>query len=372
MDKKEIRVLHIVSALDGGGVEKMLYNYYTNINQEKIKFDFIVHGSNKGRLEKRFEQMGSKIWHVTPKKNNFIKNIQEINFIIKTNYYKIVHVHQNFSSGFPLILAKINKVPIRIAHSHGCNIPKRKIIKIKNNILRWLILFSANHLFACENNSANWLYGKMWDKYENKKIIYNAIDLNEFQYLQEIRNEYREKLNLNNKLALLHVGRFSEEKNHKFLIEILEEVKKIQKQITLILVGNGELEKNIRADVKKKKLDEHVLFLGNRDDVSNLMSAADIFIFPSIHEGLPLTIIEAQASGIKILASDRVSNETEISKLINYLPLEIKADGWANEILKNKDYIRNSEKYKLLNDKYCIKNQAIKYEEWILEVVKNV
>ena len=189
---KKIRVLHIVSALNTGGVEMMLKNYYKHLNHNKIHFDFIVHDKEKGEIEKYFLSQGSNIFHVTSKKESMIKNFNEINKIIKNNNYDIVHCHQNFYSFPGLISAKINGVKTRIMHSHGCQPTNNILKKAYFWMLRKICVLFATDYFACGEAAANWLYGT-----DFKKKIYimnNAIDLEKFKINQNSREEYRKNL----------------------------------------------------------------------------------------------------------------------------------------------------------------------------------
>ena len=212
-----IKILHIVSSLEyGGGVQTMLYNYYTNMNNEDICFDFIVHGNKKGEYEELFGEMGSTIIHVTPKKKSLLKNLKEINHVMLMKDYDIVHVHQNLSSGLSLLLAKIHNIPIRISHSHSYKKNNSLLQTFKEFPLRFLNNNFSNYKFACERDAGKWLFGNTWEENEYNLIMYNAIDLNKFSYNPKIRNNYREELGLNNKFIMLHIGRLSNEKIKNF------------------------------------------------------------------------------------------------------------------------------------------------------------
>lgn len=365
-----IRVLHIVSALSGGGVEMMLYNYYKNINKELIHFDFIVHGDNKGSLEDKFETMNSSIFHVIPKKQSLVRNILSIKEIIKSGNYDVVHAHQNLSAGFTLLIAKFYRVPVRIVHAHGCRKEKKFGKVMKNNILRLLNILTANYFFACGSTAGKWLYGRFWNKISNKKIIYNAIDLNRFTYLEEIRGKYRKAMALENKFVVLHVGRFDDGKNHRFLIDIFQSIVKIDKEAILVLVGSGPTEEEIKNIVSNKNLNEHIKFLENRSDIAELMNAADVLAFPSKYEGLGIVTIEAQATGLNVIASNNVPRDTSVTNLIEYLSLDLDAEVWAEKILSLKQNLRVARKKEMQRAGYDIGLQAKEYEKWLLTLFK--
>ena len=363
-----IKILHVVSSLDGGGVESMLYNYYLYLDKSMIQFDFIVHGRDIGILEKRVEALGAKVFHVTPKKESFIKNKQEIEKIIKNGKYDIVHCHQNFSNFVPLMIAKKYRVPVRISHAHGCKEVKSVGERIKNSLFRLLNQSSANYFFACGIAAGKWLHGRLWSPNEKNIIMKNAIDTNKFTYNHEVRERYRKKLSVENKKVLLHVGRFSAEKNHLFLIEIMEIVTKQDDSYVLLLVGNGATEKTVRNIVQMKGLNNKVIFLGVRNDVAELMNAADIFLLPSKNEGFGITLIEAQSTGLITFASDKITKETAITDLIEYLPIE-DSNAWAEKILLTKINGRDT-RNKLIEKKgYSVQVQSKKYIELVKKIL---
>ena len=364
-----IRILHVLSSLNGGGVEQMLYNYYKLIDREKIVFDFVVHGDKIGALEKFFREHGSKIYHVTPKKESIIKNISEINRIIKSGNYDIVHCHQNFSSAPTLVIAKKNKVKVRIAHSHGCNPSSKRITKLINCILRRIIIANCTHQFACGEQAGAWLFGKKWTNNNKCFIMKNGIDINDYKFSIEARNEYRKKYNLDNQKVLLHIGRFSPEKNHEFLIEIM---KKIKKPAILFLIGDGDLREKYERLVKDNKLEKNVIFLGYRNDVNNFISMADYLLFPSLNEGFGMVVIEAQASGLKSIVSENVPLVVKQTDLVKVCSLSNISE-WVKLI--DKEDLCNPKKrlnyYTMFKkNAYNIKNAVKEYNNVINSIME--
>lgn len=328
-----IKVLHVVSSLGGGGVESMVYNYYTKFDRQLIQFDFIVHGDDIGMLEEKFQVMGSKIFHVTPKKISFMQNVKEINYVIQNGRYDVVHCHQNFSNFVPLLIAKKYNVPVRISHAHGCKTVMTTRELIKNYYLRLLNKLGANYFFSCGVGAGKWLHGMHWFPNGRNIILKNAIDTDKFSYSPEVRKGYRRKLNLDDKIVLLHVGRFSEEKNHMFLLQLFHILSKHSKNYILLFVGNGPTEGVIRKQVNDYGLNDQVRFLGVRTDVAEIMNAADIFLLPSKHEGFAITLLEAQATGMIAFASDTIPRETAVTNLIKYIPIE-NPSVWVDEVIK--------------------------------------
>lgn len=359
-----IKVLHVVSSLDGGGVESMLFNYYSHMDRSEIQFDFIVHGNNIGMLEEKLYSLGSKIYHVTPKRNSIWKNTSEINEIMRNEKYNVVHCHQNFSNFSTLLLAKINSVPVRISHAHGYIEEKSFKEKVKNRFLRLINKSCANYYFSCGIKAGKWLHGEKWAMSNKNILMNNAIDVNEFSFNSGIRDNYRKKFNLEDKIVLLHVGRFSDEKNHFFMVDIIEQLAKQNKKYTLVFAGNGATEDDVKKYVQEKGLTDNVIFLGVRKDIAKLMNMADIFLLPSKNEGFPVTLVEAQSTGIITFASNRVTKETAITNLIDYLPID-KVDTWVEKITKSKIELRKSRVIEIEDKGYSINIQALRYNKWL-------
>jgi len=349
-----IKVLHVLSSLGGGGVPKLLYEYYNNMNRTEILFDFVVHGNKVGMLEKEVKENGSTIYHVTPKKESFFRNFFEIKKAIQNSNYDIVVVHQNFSSFPALFAAWICGIKRRIIHSHGY-VPNEKMT-LQKITYRFLNRLFATDYAACSVEAAGWLYG---EKVKNVQIVYNAIDTEKFKLNIDARINQREKLKLkNNEICLLQIGRFSPEKNHEFSIDILEKID--DKKYKLVFAGDGVTEEKIKGLTKDKGLSEQVMFLGCIDNVPDLMCAGDILLFPSKNEGFGIVAIEAQINGLCVLASDCIPKSTKISENIEYISVE-NADMWIDKIKKHTE--KNREKC-VTSEKFDVHIQAKEYEKY--------
>ncbi len=339
--KQPIRILHIVSIMDPAGIETLLMSIYRNIDRSLIQFDFLTHSTQKGFFDDEIISLGGRIYSVV---NPFsVKGIvqyqKELSTFFKAHSeYSIVHSHMNSYSGMILKVAKKHGLKVRIAHSHTSyhsSFIKRQLVYIS----RILGKNTNTHFFACSKDAAKWSFGKDAD---HAIIFNNAIDTSRFKFSSQIRLEYRKQLDLKNKYVIGNIGRFVEKKNHSFLIETFHKVHSIKNNAVLLLMGDGPLLKNMQQKVKELGLDDSVFFLGNRDDIENLLCAMDIFVFPSIHEGLGIVAIEAQASGLNCLVSDAVPKEVNITPLLEYAALEKGTDYWASQILdcqisKNRD-----------------------------------
>jgi len=374
MSNKPVRVLHIVSVMNHGGIENLLMNIYRNINRNEIQFDFLVTREEKGIFDEEIKELGGKIYnipHVSKKGYFKYKKIVDGFLEEKKDEYKVIHCHMNTWAGFFLPLAKKNNIPVRIAHSHTSdyrmtfkNFPKFLIKKYHS----LFISSNSTHFFACSKKAGEWLYGENIKK--NKiKVINNAVKAEKFEYDEGIAIKKRKELSINkNQFVIGHVGNFSYAKNYQFLIDIFKEIHKKYSSAVLCLVGSGKLEKKIKNKVKSLNIEESVKFLGLRNDVNQLLMSFDVFLFPSRYEGLPVTLIEAQAAGLKIIASDTITKEVRITDLIRFVSLNKSSENWADNVLDLKDYDYDRNYYQEIVDaEYDIKNTAEELQNFYIE-----
>lgn len=329
-----IRVLHVLSALSGGGVEAMLINYYQMIDRAVIHFDFVVHDKEVGFLEEKVQLLGSNVFHVIPKKTNPIQNFIQIEKIIRNGKFDVIHCHQGYSSIIPLLIAKHYRIENRIVHSHGAFIAEKYIDKFINSFFRKVILNTANIYCACTSDSAKYFFGEsLWE--QNKVVIIpNIINAERFKFDQNDRKDIRNEFGITeDSIVIGNIGRLYKEKNQSFLLDIFFEIQKINNRSRLMIIGKGPEEMALKEKVKELSMKETVIFTGERTDVSKLLSAMDVFVLPSLHEGFGIALIEAQASGLKCFASDCViSRDTEVSELVEYIRLDQPVGFWAEKI----------------------------------------
>jgi len=356
-----VRILHVVTYMGRGGLETMLMNYYRHIDRSKVQFDFLVHRDFKADYDDEILSLGGKIYHL-PKLNPLsFQYRRQLNAFFKNHpEYKIVHVHQDCLSAIALKAAYKNHVPVRIAHSHSSsqNINLKYILKI---IYKRFIPQYATHMMACSKDAGQWMFQS-----SHFQVLSNAIDAKMYTFDVDKRKLQRKSLNIKeNEVLIGHVGRFRFEKNHTFLIDIFDEIAK-QISAKLILVGDGELQNNIKEKIETFKLQDKVMMTGSRNDVANLMQAMDVFVLPSLFEGLPLTTIEAQASGLPCLISDKVPLECKKTDLVQQIPLSLSAKEWA-EIVINVLQIQRRDTYQeIKNSGFDILENAKKLQNFYL------
>lgn len=362
--EEPIRVAHIVGKMVGGGVEAFIMNYYRHINKDKIQFDFIIDSDSTFVPRDEIESLGGRLIEIPPYQKLF-KYTKELRKVLRENKYKIVHSHLNTLSVFPLYCAWREKVPIRIAHSHSTSNKKEWKKNIIKNLLRPFSKVFATNYFACTEHAGRWMFGNKEYDNGNVYILNNAIDINDFLYDENERKIKRKELGIENKFVIGHIGRFVEQKNHSFLIDIFNQLHNQIPNTSLMLIGQGPLQNEIKEKVKKLKIDDSVLFLGQREDVNKLYQAMDLFLFPSLYEGLGMVMIEAQSSGLPCIASTEVPKIAKVNKNVEFIDLNETIDEWVNKIKKYiKDEKRNNDINKMKEAGYSIEKEAKKLEEY--------
>lgn len=324
-----IRVLHILQRMEAAGVQTLLMNIYRNIDRNKVQFDFLVHYSAPQFFDDEIEELGGRIYRLSVREDyNLIKYIRDLQkFFYRHPEYKIVHGHMHALGAIYLNAAEKAGVPVRIAHSHTNS--------TQNDAKKYLKLFMnrqyaryATDLFACSSDAGHYMFG-------NKPftVINNAIDTEMFCFDAVKRAEKRAELNVEDKFVVGNVGRFTLQKNQKYSVDVFEEILKIKNNAILLLIGSGPMESEIKAYVKEKGLTEKIRFLGNRRDTAELYMAMDVFLFPSLFEGLGIVGVEAQAAGTPTVCTDTLPQEINVSPLLYRLPIG-NTSAWAEKAIE--------------------------------------
>lgn len=324
-----IRILQVVTYMGRGGLETMLMNYYRQMDRSRVQFDFLVHRDFRADYDDEIEALGGRIYRL-PRLVPWSRSYQNaLNaFFAEHPEYRIVHVHQDCLSGVILQAAQRNGVPVRIAHSHSSSQDKDLKYPVKLFYRRQIPRY-ATELFACSREAGDWMFPGA-----EYRVLNNAIPAEEYRFSAEQRTAARRELGIAEQDLLVgHVGRFSPAKNHVGLLEIFAAVRDREPRAKLLLVGDGELRGEIEAKIAALGLSDSVLLTGIRSDVSMLLQAMDVFVFPSLYEGLPVTLVEAQAAGLPCLISDRVPMECRLTEPVQQLPLGSGAEVWAERIL---------------------------------------
>ncbi len=332
--EKPIIVAQVMGKWVGGGVESVIMNYYRHLDHSKVQFDFICDEDSTRIPYDEIKKLGGRVFLV-PKYQNLPKYLKALEKLFKENKYRIVHANINTLSVFPLYAAKKAGVPVRISHSHSTSNPKEWKRNLIKNILRPFSKRYATDYFACSELAGRYLFGnKAFDQGE-VKIIHNAIDIEKFKFDEVARKKLRKEFGIKDSTVVIgHVGRFVQQKNHTFLVDVFKEYHKKNPDSKLLLVGSGPLEDEIKKKVEKLGLKDFVLFLGQRDDINKLYSAMDVFCLPSLYEGLGVVGIEAQVAGLPCMFSDKIPDDIKITDSIRFIKLTDKLEIWGDEIVK--------------------------------------
>lgn len=358
-----IRILHIVQKMEAGGTQAFLMNLYRNIDRNKIQFDFLVEYEEKEFYDDEIISLGGKIYYTNFRKTLNVFKFKKTLFNILKEHpeYRIVHIHATAIGKICTDTAKKCGVKTIIAHTHNNSAVKdwKYYPKI---LLRKLYTSGPTDFFACSEDAGKYTF-------KNKKftVIYNAIDINKFLFKQEVREDIRKELNIEDKFVIGNIGRLHEQKNQSFLIDIFYEILKKKENTILLIVGKGPLENDLKQKVSNLGIDNKVYFLGNRKDIERIYQGMDVFVLPSLFEGLGIVAIEAQASGLPVIASTGVAKEANITDNIQNINLNEPIGVWVDAICKAKVKNRKDIENIVKNSKFNIKNNANFLQEFYLK-----
>lgn len=349
-----------------GGIENFLMNVYRTLDRNQIQFDFLVTREEEGIFDEEIRNMGGIIYNIPHMATvgicRYRKNL--LSFFESHSEFNVVHCHRDALCGVYLREAKKAKVPVRIAHSHTIQLAEGKGMTaiLKTFVKKYFmtqIKASTTHYFACSEEAGKWLFGKKIAR-EQLQVVKNGIDAQKYIFKDEWRQSIREELSIGQDTVLVgHVGRMEEPKNHEFLIDVFEQLCNTSLDIKLCLVGAGKLEEYLRDKAKMLGIEDKIIWLGLRNDINKLMMAFDIFLFPSLFEGLGIVLIEAQATGLSCLASDRIPTEVDQGLgLISFIPLDkqIKWKDYALEIIEKNNTRKKVNQEDISRNGYDITN----------------
>ncbi len=371
--EEPIRIAQIIGKWLGGGVESVVMNYYRHIDRTKIQFDFICDNDSTNIPYKEIEELGGKVILIPPYQKVF-KYHKGLKKVLKDGNYKIVHSHINTLSVFSLFAAKCAGVSVKIAHSHSTTNKKEWKKNLMKLALRPFTKLVATDYMACTEHAGRWMFGNKAFDTGKVYILNNAIDLDKFKYNEKLRKKIRKELKISDSTVVIgHIGRFVTQKNHAQLIDIFNEYHKNNNNSVMMLIGQGPLMDTIKNKVNSLDLDDCVMFLGQKDNANEYYNAMDLFLFPSLYEGLGMVAIEAQVNGLEVLASNQVPFVANILNNMRFISLESDLTIWSNAI--NNCVKLSSNREKNLDDMnergYNIKKEAKKLEEYYLNLYNN-
>lgn len=367
MEKK--RLLCIVSSMDVGGAETFLMKIYRALDKTKYQMDFYCMSQKVGYYEEEIKKLGGRIFHSYPKSKYPIRSfVNLVKTVKKERYHYVLRVSQHSLATIDLFAATLGGAKVlaqRSSNSDSGSFLSRKL----HNMFKWLPKLIPTVKLAPSTEAAEYTFGKNCVKKGEVFILKNAIPIENFTFNVERRNKVRKELGIQNKFVVGHVGRFAHQKNHSFLIDIFSEIVKMNSESVLLLVGEGELKSEIEGKIKELNLDDKVLFLGVRSDVADLMMAMDVFVFPSLFEGLPNSVIEAQATGLPCIISSNITKEVKVTELVKFMSINENPEQWAINALQYKNgYQRKDMTLQLTKNGYNIKDVTRKFEKIVFEV----
>lgn len=369
--KRVIRILQATVTNDSGGLTWYICQNYRFIDKSKIQFDFITY-DDKLEFKNEFEKIGANFYQI-PKPIHFFSYVKKLFEIQKKRQYEIIHLNLSYANVLPIIVAKIIGIKTIIIHSHSTQIDDKRFLArfAKENIHRFgklLIPKIANVFLACSIPAAKWMFGKSIADFNKYMIIHNAIFIEKYIFSINIREKKRLELGIEAETFCVgHIGRFTYQKNHEYLLKIFAEVLLKRPNSKLVLIGDGDNLQNIKDLVKEKKLYDKILFLGNRKDVPELMQIMDCFVLPSRFEGLPIVGIEAQTAGLPCFFADTITKELGITDLAHFIPLQVTPKEWVEQILQNSNIDRKDMSKEISAAGYDIKTEIKNMEKIYIE-----
>lgn len=340
MSNEPIRVLQVVGRMDRGGIETMIMNLYRHIDRSKVQFDFLAHYGREAAYNNEIRALGGRIYEMPALKDDthvyywrLFSYIKALHRFFKGHpEYKVLHGHMTNTASIYMPIAKKYGVTCRIAHSHNTR-GKAGILGLVTDILQRFITRSATDYFACSEAAKHWFYPEKLISAGKVHVLANAVDAERFRFNADKRRVVRDELNLGESLVIICVARFRPEKNQTFLIDILKEMLEVRQDVVFVFAGEGPCEDDVKVKAKEYGVEEYTRFLGMRTDIPDVLCAADAFVLPSFWEGLPLTAIEAQASGLHCVVSDTLSQELNALGMVKYVSGD-NLDAWVEALFE--------------------------------------
>ncbi len=364
---KPIRVLQIVSSLNrGSGIMGIIMNLYKHIDRDKVQFDFLYFVEYPSSYKEEIQDLGGEVFYI-PMLNafnfmQFRKSIIDF-FQKQIGMYKVLHLHEILLGFIILPLAKRYGINTRIVHSHNSEPSDKKIKNWRNRLLCLPLKTYATDFFACSRKAGIFLYGENF--MDKVVLINNAVDSEKYAYNPLLREELRQELKLGNKFVVGHIGRFCNQKNHLFLLKVFTMLQREKNDSCLLLVGDGEQRNSIEKEVDRLGLTSNVVFLGIRSDIDKILQVMDVFVLPSLFEGLPVVGVEAQAAGLPCVISDSITQEMKITDDVYFLSLQNSIDEWIEMILYAKNHCTRKNTACIIKSKgYDIDAQAKRIENF--------
>lgn len=367
------RVAVIMGKMDSGGKKNLVMEYYRHIDRNKVQFDFICDSDSQAIPDEEIKKLGGRVYRIRPYQNIFA-NMSDIHRLCKKNRYHVMHAYNSTMNLFPLFIAKMSGIPVRISESLSmAHEGDRKTILKK--MLRPMSKFFANYYMSCGDDCGRWQFGnKLFDA--GKVDVFKTVINTKFNaFNPEIREETRKKFDWEDKIIIGHIGRFTSQKNSVHLIEIFNAIVKKEPNAILCLIGDGELKEEMMAKIKELDIEKQVNYLGRREDIQQFYNAMDMFLLPSLYEGLPVVGLEAESCGLPMFFSTEVTQEANACELGHFIDLDESVDIWADEILeavKDNMPVRRSYAKEVADAGFDSASEALRMQNYYIKALKCV
>lgn len=323
---RKIKVLHIVGAMAPGGLENFIMNLFRNIDRERVTFDFVVHARKDGDYVPELESMGAGVFLIPRLTSHPVKNLKQIRRLVSENGYDFVIRHTANALITPQLLAAKKGGAKTICHAHSTDDPAKLLHKLG----RMLMKKAADYRFACSEDAGKWMYGNL-----GFTVVKNALDIREFAYSSDKDEDIRREFDCEERPLFGHIGNLLEVKNHLYLMDIYAAIIKRMPNALCFCIGEGDMRSKIESRIEELGISDNVILTGIRFDVPKFMSALDVLIFPSIFEGLPLSLIEAQAASLPMIISDRITGDVEVTEgIVRFMSIDLSPDEWAKKAIE--------------------------------------
>ena len=327
-----IRIAVIMGKMDSGGKKNLVMEYYRHIDRDKVQFDFICDSDSQAIPDEEICSLGGRVYRITPYQH-IVRNMIDVWKLCINNRYPVMHAYNSTMNLFPMFVAKMSGVSVRISESLSMA-HEGEFKTVLKKMLRPMSKWFATHYMACGEDCGRWQFGdKLFDT--GKVAVFKTVVNTEFNsYRPEIREQTRKEFELDGKMVIGHIGRFVPQKNPLFLLDIVAEVFKREKNAVLLLIGDGNLKEEMLKKIDALGISKQVKYLGRREDIQQFYNAMDSFLLPSLYEGLPVVGLEAQSCGLPMFFSTEVTPEASACELSHFLNLSDSPKKWADELIK--------------------------------------
>ena len=367
-----IRVAVIMGKMNSGGKKNLVMEYYRHIDREQVQFDFICDADSQAIPEEEITRLGGRVYRIRPYQN-ILGNMADLRKLCRQNHYPIMHAYNSTMNVFPMFVARTAGIPVRISESLSMAHQRDWKTKFKK-LLRPMSRYFANRYLSCGEDCGRWQFGSRLFEAGRVDVFKTVIDTHRNAYDPAVRDRTRQHYGWEDKIVIGHIGRFTPQKNSVRLIEIFGAITAKEPKAILCLIGDGELKEKMRKKIKCLGIEQQVCYLGRREDIGQFYNAMDVFLLPSLYEGLPVVGLEAESCGLPMFFSTEVTKEADACQLGHFMSLEAPNEEWAREILlavRENMPVRRSHAVEVAEAGFDSQTEARRMQEYYLRAVQN-